>query len=55
MENEYFKKFADDLEERQKAQQQKKKQLDEDEKAWSVRERDKKYKEDPGNKTTWGK
>ena len=55
MEDEYFKKFADDLEERQKVQQDKKKQQEIAEKNCRTRDLNKKLREDPGNRTTWGR
>jgi Skp family chaperone for outer membrane proteins len=50
-----FKKFVEDLERRQKEQNEKKKSLQEDEKNWQTRDLNKRYREKPGNRTTWGK
>lgn len=50
-----FDKFMDDLEKRQKEQEDKKKELKEAEDNWQARALREKYQERPGNRTTWGK
>ena len=50
-----FDKFMDDLEKRQKEQEDKKKALKEAEDQWAARKLREKYQEKPGNKTTWSK
>lgn len=52
---EQFKKFVEDLEKREKAQRENKKKLAEAEKSWSTRDLNKKYREDPGNRTVWSR
>ena len=51
----HFDKFMDDLEKRQKEQEDKKKALKEAEDQWAARTLREKYQEKPGNKTTWSK
>lgn len=55
MNEEYFKKFVEDLEKRQQEQLDKKKKLQQEEKQWPARELNKKYRETPDNRTNWGK
>lgn len=50
-----FDKFMDDLEKRQKEQEEKKKALKEAEENWEARKLREKYQEKPGNRTTWSK
>jgi hypothetical protein len=50
-----FDKFVEDLEKRQKEAQQKKKSQSESEKNWPARKIAEKYRENPGNRTTWGR
>jgi len=52
---EYFKKFADDLEKREKEQAAKKSELQKDEDNWQARDLNKKLRENPHNRTTWSK
>ena len=55
MEEEYFKKFADDLEERQNKRIAEKKQQEVAEKNSRTRDLNKKLREDPGNRTIWSR
>lgn len=50
-----FEKFNADLEKRQEAAQQKRKAQAEAEKEWPARKMAEKYRENPGNRITWGK
>lgn len=50
-----FDKFVEDLEKRQKVNDERKKAESEAEKKWPVRKIAEKYRENPGNKTTWGR
>lgn len=50
-----FDKFMDDLERRQKEQEEKKKALKEAEDQWAARKLREKYQENPSNRTTWSK
>ena len=50
-----FDKFMDDLEKRQKEQEDKKRELKEAEDNWAARKLREKYQETPANRTTWSK
>lgn len=50
-----FDKFMDDLEKRQKEQEEKKKALKEAEDNWAARKLREKYQEKPENRTTWSR
>jgi len=50
-----FDKFMDDLEKRQKEQEDKKKALKEAEEQWAARKLREKYQEKPANRTIWSK
>ena len=50
-----FDKFMDDLEKRQKEQEEKKKALKKAEDNWEARKLREKYQEKPANRTTWSK
>lgn len=52
---EHFKKFVEDLEKRENAQREKKRQQEKDENNWQVRELNKRYREKPGNRTSWSR
>lgn len=50
-----FDKFVEDLEKRQKEQQEKKKAQEVAEKSWPARKLREKYQENPGNRTVWSR
>lgn len=50
-----FDKFMDDLERRQKEQEDKKRALKKAEDEWSARKLREKYQENPANRTVWSK
>lgn len=50
-----FDKFVEDIEKRRKEAEEKKKQQSNAEKNWPVRRIAEKYRENPGDRTTWSK